>query len=143
MTDRAALLIELGCEELPAASIQPMAEALSKQLHCQLSDAGFDPGDIKTYATPRRLAVLIQNVQGQQADREIEKRGPAIQAAFDGEGNPSKAAHGFAKSCGVDFDALGRLKTDKGEWLAYNFTQKGEALNTQLGPMLVKVINGL
>lgn len=143
MSDRADLLIELGCEELPAASIQPMAQALADKLHAQLSDAGFSLGDTKVYATPRRLAVLISDVEGQQADRAIEKRGPAVQAAFDADGNPSKAAMGFAKSCGIEFDQVGRLKTDKGEWLAYNFTQKGEALCTQLGPLLEKTITNL
>ena len=143
MSDRAALLIELGCEELPAASIQPMAKALADKLHTQLSEAGFSPGATQVYATPRRLAVLIADVESQQADREVEKRGPAVQAAFDKEGNPSKAAQGFAKSCGVEFDQVGRLKTDKGEWLAYNFTQKGEALNALLGPLLENIINNL
>ncbi len=143
MSDHATLLIELGCEELPAASIQPMAAALAEKLQAQLKDAGFAPGDTQVFATPRRLAVLISEVQKQQADRAIEKRGPAVQAAFDAEGNASKAALGFAKSCGVEFDQVGRLKTDKGEWLAYNFTQKGEALSKQLGPLLESVINNL
>lgn len=143
MTDRAALLIELGCEELPAASIQPMAKALAEKLHAQLADAGFSLGSAQVFATPRRLAVLIDDVAAKQADREIEKRGPAVQAAFDKDGNPSKAAMGFAKSCGVSFEEVGRLKTDKGEWLAYNFSQKGEALNSYLGPVLDNIINNL
>lgn len=143
MSDRAALLIELGCEELPAASVRPMAEALAAQLSKQLADAGFDPGAATSYATPRRLAVLIDAVQARQADRDIERRGPAVQAAFDAEGQPSKAALGFAKSCGVDFDQLERLQTDKGEWLAYRFTQPGETLDTQLGAMLETAVNAL
>lgn len=143
MTIRAPLLIELGCEELPAGSVLPMAKALANGLHKELDDAGFKPGAMKIFATPRRLAVLFDDVQGQQADQAIEKRGPAVKAAFDADGNPSKAAQGFAKSCGVDFDQLGRLNTDKGEWLAHSFTQKGEPLSTQFEHMLKTVVNAL
>lgn len=119
------LFFELGCEELPPTSLLKLRDSLQNSITAGLEKANLEFSDCKSYATPRRLAVWIQSVQTKQADSVVEKRGPATKAAYDKEGNPSKAALGFARSCGVEFAELGTLKTDKGEWLAYEKLEAG------------------
>ncbi|HIE54796.1 MAG TPA: glycine--tRNA ligase subunit beta, partial [Chromatiaceae bacterium] len=91
-----------------------------------LRAAGLEHDEATSYATPRRLALLVRKCSLRQPDRSIQKRGPALQAAFDSDGNPTKAAEGFARSCGTDVASLKRLKTDKGEWLAYEMEEPGQ-----------------
>ncbi|MCK5728707.1 MAG: glycine--tRNA ligase subunit beta [Methylococcales bacterium] len=122
------LLFELGCEELPPKTLLTLRDALLNNILADLKAAGFGYGDYKAYATPRRLAVIIQRVDFAQADKIEEKRGPSVQAAFSETGEPSRAALGFAKSCGVEFTDLERLVTKKGEWLAYKKALKGKML---------------
>jgi len=120
------LLFELGSEELPPKTLLKLSNALLDGIVQGLNAAELGFTASKAYATPRRLAVFIENLASSQPDKTVEKRGPAIQAAFDKDGNPSKAALGFASSCGTTFDQLERLKTDKGEWLAYTQAVKGQ-----------------
>jgi glycyl-tRNA synthetase beta chain len=127
MTDRKHLLFELGSEELPPKNLLNMANALLNSIVEGLNAAGLSYTDSKFYATPRRLAVFIENLSTAQPDQTVEKRGPAIQAAFAPDGRPSKAALGFAVNCGTTFDQLQRLKTDKGEWLSFTQEIKGQA----------------
>ncbi|MGR9086243.1 MAG: glycine--tRNA ligase subunit beta [Gammaproteobacteria bacterium] len=127
MSDRKHLLFELGSEELPPRTLRTLADALLNSMVLGLKEAGLSHSDSKVYATPRRLAVLIENLATAQPDQTVEKRGPAIPAAFNLDGSPSKAAMGFAASCGVHVDRLERLKTEKGEWLSFNQTIKGRA----------------
>ncbi|MCX7098373.1 MAG: glycine--tRNA ligase subunit beta [Methylococcales bacterium] len=121
------LLFELGSEELPPKTLLKLSNALLANISLGLkeADTAFTAG--KAYATPRRLAVFIENLATAQPDKTVEKRGPAIQAAFAPDGSPSKAALGFADSCGTTFDKLERIKTDKGEWLSYTQAIKGQA----------------
>ncbi|HBR96285.1 MAG TPA: glycine--tRNA ligase subunit beta [Gammaproteobacteria bacterium] len=140
MAEREDLLVEIGCEELPAGSVLALAENLGEQLRHTLDAEGFAPGDVQVFATPRRIAALIASVQSQQNDRDIERRGPAVQAAFDDTGAPKPAALGFAKSVGVAVEDLERLKTDKGEWLYYKLVQPGQPLEALLPNMLEKII---
>lgn len=126
------LLFEIGTEELPPASLRKLATALLDGFCDGLDKAGLSYGNKRWFATPRRLAVEIEDVPLKQPDRRQEKRGPAVQAAFDADGNPSKAAEGFARSCGVSVEELGRLKTDKGEWLAYAVEEAGKSAQTVL-----------
>ncbi len=140
MADQDSLLVELGCEELPAGSVLPLAESLAAQLRDALENEAFVPGTYEVYATPRRIAVCFQSVKACQDDREIERRGPAVQMAFDEVGNPKPAATGFAKSCGVEVADLERITTDKGEWLYFKTQQKGETLSTTLPAMLEQVL---
>ena len=93
-----SLLIELGVEELPAGSALPMAEYFASELHRLLTENEFFPGEIEVFSTPRRLAARVHHVRAEQAARDIERRGPAIKAAYDESGNPSKALIGFARS---------------------------------------------
>ena len=130
------LLIEIGTEELPPKALNTLCDAFAEGVAKGLQDAGIGFEDYQAYASPRRLAVLLNQVAESQADREIEKRGPAVQAAFDKDGNPTKAAQGFAGSCGVNVEDLQRLKTDKGEWLAYKLEEKGQATSALMADIV-------
>ncbi|NAW34478.1 glycine--tRNA ligase subunit beta [Halomonas alimentaria] len=136
------LLVELGVEELPPNAIDTLSDALAEGLHRGLRDADVAHGEVYAYATPRRLAVRIEALNDKQPDREVEKRGPALAAAFK-DGQPTKAAEGFARSCGVGVDQLIHLETDKGTWLGYREQQKGESIAALLPTILQKAIDSL
>ncbi len=138
MTDQQHLLFELGTEELPPKSLYKLSQALLENISNGLTESELEFTNSHAYATPRRLAVLIENLSTAQPDKRIEKRGPAVQAAFTDDGSPSKAAAGFAKSCGVTVEQLGRLKTDKGEWLSYTQDVKGQPTQSLLPDIINK-----
>ncbi len=125
MGECADLLFELGTEELPPVALQGLSAALSREFAAGLEKANLKHAEMESFATPRRLAILVRDCALRQPDRQVERRGPAIQAAFDAEGKPTKAAAGFARSCGVDVEGLERLKNEKGEWLMYRLLEKG------------------
>ncbi|MEX1056125.1 MAG: glycine--tRNA ligase subunit beta, partial [Natronospirillum sp.] len=104
-------LFELGTEELPPKMLKALSDALVQGVSKGLAEAGLAFQHCQGYAAPRRLAVLVTALQPKQADQPIEKKGPSVKAAYDKEGNPSRAATGFAASCGVDFSALETLST--------------------------------
>ncbi len=131
------LLFELGSEELPPKTLVKLSQALLDGVLQGLNAAELTFSGSKAYATPRRLAVFVENLSTQQPDKIVEKRGPAIQAAYAPDGKPSKAAEGFAASCGTTFDQLERLKTDKGEWLIFKQAVKGQATE-QLIPDIIR-----
>ncbi len=132
------LLIEIGTEELPPKALLTLSQAFEKSVASDLNDAGLACTNIKAFAAPRRLALLISDLDEKQADREIEKRGPALTAAFGEDGCPTKAAEGFARSCGVEsVDQLSELKTDKGAWLAYTLHEKGQTA-AELVPDIIR-----
>lgn len=124
----ANLLIELGTEELPPTALNNLSNAFTQGIidGLQAARLGFDTNSIQSFATPRRLAVRIDQLQLKQEDQAIEKLGPNVAAAYDKEGNPSKAAIGFAKSNGVEFEQLEKVETDKGERLCFKSIQTGE-----------------
>jgi len=130
------LLLEIGTEELPPKSLRTMRDALHASLDRLLDEQQLDHGRITAFATPRRLAVHVQDVAVQQPDRAQTRRGPALNAAFDADGRPTKPAEGFARSCGVSVDALDTLETDKGAWLVWNSTEPGKP-TVELLPGLV------
>jgi glycyl-tRNA synthetase beta chain len=121
------LLIEIGTEELPPKALKSLMESFASQVVAGLEHAGIAHGGHRAFATPRRLAVRVADVAHSQPERTVERKGPALQAAYDSEGRPTKAAEGFARSCGVGVDALQRLETEKGSWLAYRGVKEGEA----------------
>jgi glycyl-tRNA synthetase beta chain len=137
------LLFELGSEELPPKTLLKLSNALLNNIIQGLNAAELTFTDSKAYATPRRLAVLIENLSTAQPDKTVEKRGPALQAAFAPDGTPSKAALGFAVSCGTTFDQLERLKTDKGEWLSFTQSVKGQATESLIPDIIRQSIAGL
>lgn len=130
------LVVELGVEELPPAAIDTLSDAFAEGIRRGLTAADITHGQIHAYATPRRLAVQIAELEGRQPDRDIERRGPALAAAFK-EGQPTRAAEGFARSCGVTVDELIHLETDKGTWLGFREQQPGES-TTALLPEIVR-----
>jgi glycyl-tRNA synthetase beta chain len=137
------LLFELGSEELPPKTLLKLSNALLNNIVQGLNAAELTFTGSKAYATPRRLAVFIENLSTAQPDKTIEKRGPAIQAAFAPDGTPSKAALGFASSCNTTFDNLERLKTDKGEWLSFTQAVKGQATENLIPDIIRSSIAGL
>lgn len=128
MTVNKDLLIEIGTEELPPNAMQRLSDAFTRGVVDGLGEAGLDTGAVHSYATPRRLAVLIRDVPGAQPDRKVERKGPSLKAAFDSEGNPTKAVEGFARSCGVGVDELEQEQTEKGTWLVFRSTEKGQSV---------------
>ena len=143
MTTSNHLLFELGSEELPPKTLVKLSNALSDGITKGLQEAGIPFTGVKAFATPRRLAVLIENLSVAQPDKTVEKRGPAIQAAFGPDGAPTKAAASFAQSCGTTFEQLDRLKTDKGEWLAFTQVVKGQATENLIPDIIRQSITAL
>ncbi len=131
------LLFELGGEELPPKSLKKLSQSLLDGMVAGLNEAGLNFSEARAYATPRRLAVLIRNLDSQQADKVVEKRGPALQAAYGPDGAPSKAALGFASSCGAGFEQLEKLETDKGAWLIFKQAVQGQA-TAELMPDIIR-----
>ena len=138
-----ACLIEIGTEELPPRALQSLAQNFAKQVERGLSEYKLVPASVEVFATPRRLAILLRDTPLQQADQLIEKRGPALDAAFDSDGKPSRAALGFAGSCGVDIDQLERRETAKGSWLYFCATQAGRSLQELLPGLVANALAGL
>ncbi len=143
MTTSNHLLFELGCEELPPKSLKKLSQALLDNILVGLNEADLGYYQARAYATPRRLAVVIDDLISFQLDKTVEKRGPALQAAYAADGAPSKAAVGFAASCGVTIEQLERLETDKGEWLVFRQTVKGQATIELLPEIIRKSLNNL
>lgn len=119
-------LVELGVEELPSKALKPLSEAFTQGITKGLEDAGIAFDKVEAFAAPRRLAVRIRNLADAQPDKPVEKRGPAVKAAFDDSGNPTRALTGFATSLGVTPDQLDTLETDKGAWLVYRTVEQGK-----------------
>lgn len=143
MADCADLLFELGTEELPPVALKKLSDALTQSFVDGLKRANLPHGEVHAYATPRRLALWIESCSTAQPDRETERRGPAVQAAFDADGNPTKAAQGFARSCQTTVDQLERLSTDKGEWLVHRFQEKGKPTLELLPGIAEEALNRL
>ena len=137
------LLIELGTEELPPKALKKLATAFSQGFEAQLKAAELAFDKIEWFAAPRRLALRVVNLEGQQADKVVEKRGPAVKAAFDADGNATKAAQGWARGCGIEVSEADRLKTDKGEWLLHKATVAGQPLSALVEGFIEKAIKQL
>ncbi len=133
-------LTEIGTEELPPKALRSLAESFAANLTAELAAANLTHGDVTWYAAPRRLAVKIAGLAESAADREVEKRGPAIAQAFDAEGKPTKAAEGWARGCGITIDQADRMVTDKGEWLLYRAVEKGNKAKELLADMVSRAL---
>ena len=118
-------LVELGTEELPPKALKPLSDAFTQGIVKGLENAGIAFGKVEPFAAPRRLAVRVRALSDAQPDKPVEKRGPAVKAAFDDSGNPTRALTGFATSLGVTADQLDTLETDKGAWVVYRTIEKG------------------
>ncbi|WP_422528378.1 glycine--tRNA ligase subunit beta [Serratia fonticola] len=136
-------LVEIGTEELPPKALRSLAEAFAANFTAELDNAGLEHGEVKWFAAPRRLALKVEDLSAAQADREVEKRGPAIAQAFDASGHPSKAAEGWARGCGITVDQAERLVTDKGEWLLYRAHVPGQSAQQLLAGMVSTALSKL
>ncbi|MGO1246773.1 MAG: glycine--tRNA ligase subunit beta [Oceanisphaera sp.] len=136
-------LVELGTEELPPKALRSLGSAFADNLKQELTSADLTFSQVHWYAAPRRLAVYVTGLSLAQADKQVEKRGPAVQAAFDGDGNPTKAAMGWARGNGIEVSQASRLKTDKGEWLLHIADIKGKAAADLLPSMVEKALSHL
>lgn len=136
-------LVEIGTEELPPKALKTLATALADNLVAELAKQELSHGTVAWYAAPRRLAVRINQLAAAQADKVVEKRGPAISAAFDAAGQPTKAAQGWAAGCGITVAQAERLETDKGAWLLCRQQQQGQATVQLLPEMLSLALSKL
>lgn len=138
-----SFLLEVGCEELPPKSLSHLSASLLRGLSDEFQDQSLSFRDITPFATPRRLGVLVQDLSPTQPDQGNDRRGPTLKAAFDDAGNPSKAALGFASSCGVPVEDLVRVSTEKGRYLVFKSNTPGLSAQALLPDLVNKVLNDL
>ena len=133
-------LVEIGTEELPPKALKTLATSFADNVEAELNLAGLSFDKIEWFAAPRRLAVKVLNLATQQPSKEIEKRGPAVSAAFDTEGKPTKAAEGWARGCGITVDQAERIATDKGEWLVHRAKIEGQPTKNLLNGIVANAL---
>ena len=133
-------LVEIGTEELPPKALKTLATSFADNVEVELNQAGLSFDKIEWFAAPRRLAVKVLNLATQQPSKEIEKRGPAVSAAFDAEGKPTKAAEGWARGCGITVDQAERIATDKGEWLVHRAKIEGQPTKNLLNDIVANAL---
>jgi len=136
-TERHDFLVEVGTEELPPKSLRTLELAFAAGLRSALESAGLKPGELVSFATPRRLTVLVKKLLARQPDQDIKRRGPPLTAAFDAAGQPTKAALAFAQSCGAALETLQRLDEGKGTFLFFIGTKAGARVQ-ELLPAIVQ-----
>ena len=133
-------LVEIGTEELPPKALKTLATSFADNVEAELNQAGLSFDKIEWFAAPRRLAVKVLNLSTQQPSKEIEKRGPAVSAAFDAEGKPTKAAEGWARGCGITVEQAERIATDKGEWLVHRAKIEGQPTKNLLNDIVANAL---
>ncbi len=133
-------LVEIGTEELPPKALKTLATSFADNVEAELNQAGLSFDKIEWFAAPRRLAVKVLNLATQQPSKEIEKRGPAVSAAFDAEGKPTKAAEGWARGCGISVEQAERIATDKGEWLVHRAKIEGQPTKNLLNGIVANAL---
>ncbi|HHF0415443.1 TPA: glycine--tRNA ligase subunit beta [Haemophilus influenzae] len=136
-------LVEIGTEELPPKALKTLATSFADNVEAELIQAGLSFDKIEWFAAPRRLAVKVLNLATQQPSKEIEKRGPAVSAAFDAEGKPTKAAEGWAHGCGITVEQAERIATDKGEWLVHCAKIEGQPTKNLLNDIVANALTKL
>lgn len=136
-------LVELGTEELPPKALKSLGEAFATQFEAALTQADLSFDSVSWFAAPRRLAVYVSGLAEGQADKVVEKRGPAVSAAFDADGNPTKAAQGWARGNGIDVADAERLVTDKGEWLLHKAHVPGQLVAELLEGLINQAVSKL
>ncbi|BFT32102.1 glycine--tRNA ligase subunit beta [Alteromonas sp. D210916BOD_24] len=136
-------LVELGTEELPPKALKSLGEAFAAQFEAALTQADLSFNSVSWFAAPRRLAVYVSGLAEGQADKVVEKRGPAVSAAFDADGNPTKAAQGWARGNGISVEEAERLVTDKGEWLLHKAHVPGQSVAELLESLINQAVSKL
>src|SRR5262245_52257938 len=129
---RRDFLLEIGTEELPPRSLLALSDAFAVGIGRGLDEARLAHGAVERLARPRRLAGPVRGLADRQPDRQTERRGPPVAAAFEAQGTPTQAALAFARSCGVEVATLARLATPKGVWLVHRGVEPGAATPTLL-----------
>ena len=137
------LLVEIVSEEIPAGYIVPALEAMKTNMGERLVHARIEHGPMKTYATPRRLALVVEGMADQQKSMTKEIVGPPCAVAFDADGRPTKAAEGFAKTQGVSVNRLGKKSTEKGDYVCVKKTERGRAVKGILQTIIPEVITAI
>ncbi|AIZ79861.1 glycine--tRNA ligase subunit beta [Actinobacillus equuli] len=136
-------LAEIGTEELPPKALKKLATAFAENVENELNQAGLSFEKVEWFAAPRRLAVKVLGLATAQPSKEIEKRGPAVSAAFDADGKPTKAAEGWARGCGITVDQADRIATDKGEWLVHRAVIEGQPTKNLLVDIISRSLANL
>lgn len=136
-------LLEIGCEELPARFLKRLSKDLSDVTSRAFTDENLSFDSIKTYVTPRRLAILVNELNADQTERKLERHGPFVKDAYDKDGTPTLACIGFARSCGIAVDQLQKQETPKGERVCVVTTQPGLPATEVLGPLVEKALKKL
>ena len=138
------LLVEVGCEEMPASWIPGLEAQLAERLAARLAEARIEARTpVRAFVGPRRLVATVAELADRQADLQETVTGPPVRAAFDAEGEPTRAALGFARKQGVDVAALARIETPKGVYLACHRRQSGRATRSMLGGVLAATLRDL
>src|SRR5262245_21813955 len=137
------LLLEVGAEEIPASFVEPALEDLKRVFVERCQQARLPHGEVRTFGTPRRLAVLVRDVADRGQDVQREVTGPSVRAAFDPQGKPTKAAEKFAEGLGLKVDQLKRAQTPKGEYLAATVEDKGRAAPEILADVLQQAVHSI
>ena len=140
---RRDLLAEIGTEELPPQSLRNLSESFAAAVREGLAGVGLDCRAVEPFATPRRLALIARGVPDHAPGQVRERRGPALGQAFDGTGAPTRAALGFARSCGVDVGDLGRLETPKGTWLVHRVEEPPRPASDLVPGVIEAALDGL
>ena len=133
-------LVEIGTAELPPKALRSLAEAFADNFKAELTKADLAFGDVEWFASPRRLALKVSELAGEQPSKSVEKRGPAVSQAFDAEGKPTKAAEGWARGNGITVEQAERLVTDKGEWLVHTAKVEGRPAVDLLGELVSQAL---
>jgi glycyl-tRNA synthetase beta chain len=126
MAQTADFLVEIGTEELPPKALRGLESSFAEHIRTSLNTAGLGFAVLRSFATPRRLAVSIEALDCTQSQQSVDKRGPPLAVAFDADGKPTRAAQAFAEGCGVPVESLGRVETPKGAWLSYSAEVPGQ-----------------
>ncbi|PDH34475.1 MAG: glycine--tRNA ligase subunit beta [OM182 bacterium MED-G28] len=137
------LLIEIGTEELPPKALSFLSHALEELIKNSLKSAGLHSKSVKRFATPRRLALLVTELDVAQKDKQIKRIGPALSAAFETNGEATPAALGFARSCGVEVNQLGKTKKEGVEKLSFLSSEKGSETKDLIPDIVTQAMNKL
>ena len=139
----AEIFLEIGTEEIPAGFLRPAMADLKRLMSRELENARIGFGSIRTFATPRRLAISVAGVAARQERQDLTVAGPSVKVAFDDQGNPTKAAVGFARANGVEVSELSRMETDKGTYVFISKVTEGRPTADLLPELLPRVIGAL
>ena len=143
MMNKHTFLAEIGTEELPPKALKKLAMAFAENVEAGLKKADLSFDKVEWFASPRRLAVKVLGLATEQPSKTVEKRGPAVSAAFDADGNPTKAAQGWARGCGIEVSQAERVKTDKGEWLMHRALIEGQPTKNLLVDIVAQSLAAL